>query len=260
MYVYRYIPFDRFKEVVEDKALYFVNPLRWDDEKEAFLFRAVKDIEQKRIIEEYLKDYRYKYKIITQLEQGCLYNDNGNNECNKEENSKENLDWFGMRCQSWCNAENSPEMWEEYSEEKQSVCIEVWLPKLLKLHYGKNKVEGFNVEYKNTLTVEEELEKSLGSHNEFYFPFVLQNKSIEYLFEDEYRLFVCLLDSDGKYIGKDDEKEGIKVTIDEDISSFISKVYCNPEASGKFKDEVGAYCSKNKFNFIRNDKIGKEDN
>ena len=40
MYVYRYIPFDRFKEVVEDKALYFVNPLRWDDEKEAFLFRA----------------------------------------------------------------------------------------------------------------------------------------------------------------------------------------------------------------------------
>lgn len=253
MHVYRYIPFDRFKEVVEEKGLYFVNPLRWKDKKEAFLFRAVKDLGQKEIIEEYLKDYRYKDEIITQLKQGCLYNDNGNNECNKEEYKEEYLDWFGMRCQCWCKAENSPEMWKAYSKEKQSVCIEVSLPKLLKLHYGKNKVEGFNVEYKNTLTVEEELEKSLGSHNEFYFPFVLQNKSIEYLFEDEYRLFVCLLDSDGKYIGKDDEKKGINVNIDEDITTFISKVYCHPESPNDYKNKIKEYCNEHKLKFIRND-------
>ena len=144
-------------------------------------------------------------------------------------------------------------MWKAYSKEKQSVCIEVSLPKLLKLHYGKNKVEGFNVEYKNTLTVEEELEKSLGSHNEFYFPFVLQNKSIEYLFEDEYRLFVCLLDSDGKYIGKDDEKKGINVNIDEDITTFISKVYCHPESPNDYKNKIKEYCNEHKLKFIRND-------
>lgn len=253
MYVYRYMKFKWFKKIIEEKQLYFANPFIWNDKNEAFLFRAAKDNLQNKTIKKQLEHYRYKNEILTQLEQGSLYNDNGNDKCNKEED----LDWFGMRCQSWCKTENSPEMWQVYSEEKQSVCIEVWLPKLLKLHYGKNKVEGFNIEYKSELIIKEELEKSLGSYNEFYYPFVLRNKSNKYIFEDEYRLFVCLLDSDGKYIGKDDEKddekEGINVNIDEDITSFISKVYCHPESPNDYKNKIEEYCNKHKLRFIRND-------
>lgn len=41
MEIYRYISFERFREIVENKTLYFVNPFtKWSDNKEGFLYRA----------------------------------------------------------------------------------------------------------------------------------------------------------------------------------------------------------------------------
>jgi len=253
MYLYRYISFDIFKKVVENKSLYFVNPFEcWPDEKEGLLYNAIKtkNKEQFSEISKILSGNENKLAIVKYLEQGGV---------NIEQ--KENIDCFGLRFQSWSKAENSEEMWKAYSDGNNSVSIEVESSILLNLEYATNKVSGFCVEYESALSLKTELKKIILYNTDIYDSFILKTKSKEYSFEQEYRLYVGLFDySNNKYIGKDDEKEGIKVTIDEDISSFISKVYCNPEASCKFKDEVGAYCSKNKLNFIRNDKIGKEDN
>jgi len=257
MHVYRYIPFERFKEVVEEKTLYFVNPfVYWSDKKEGFLYRIAQSSKQIARIEEMLKNNRYKDKIIMQLKQGGLCYSN----CIKK---NEISDWYGMRCQSWCKEENSKEMWQAYSFNNQSICIEVWLHKLACLHYGKNKIEWLPVEYNNDLSTKDimindkvlykELKKVCDKSN-FFYTLVLTTKSKEYSFEKECRLYVGLLDYDtGEYIGKDDEKEGIKVTIDEDISSFISKVYCHPESPNDYKNKIEEYCNKHKLRFIRND-------
>lgn len=106
MEVYRYISFEKLKDIVENKTLYFVNPFQmWPDEKEGFLYRAAQQCEELMKINEVLEESSLKKAVIEQLLNGGLY---------KEENSLEVLDWFGMRCQSWSKSKNDCEMWKAY--------------------------------------------------------------------------------------------------------------------------------------------------
>ena len=55
--------------------------------------------------------------------------------------------WYA-RCQSWCQEKIPLNMWKEYSYNKCAVSIAVDSAKLLQLHYGKHKVEGFRLNMK----------------------------------------------------------------------------------------------------------------
>ena len=234
MEIYRYLNFERFREIVENKTLYFVNPfVKWADNKEGFLYRAAQKCDKLTEIDKILPENVAKKAIIDQLQKGAIH---------KEENLSEMLDWFGMRCQSWSKSENDHKMWKAYSYGNCAVCIAVDASKLHSLHYGNQIVEGFNVEYKKELSIEDELSKAIGHRGEFYFPFILKNKLLaDFEFENEYRLYVTL-DSKGYFSDKD--YEGVNVDIHYDIETFINGVYCHPDASNDFKNNLKEYCKK----------------
>lgn len=242
MEVYRYIDYNRFKEIVEKKKLYFVNPFtEWDDDKEGFLYREAQRCGDLEESSEILKNIKNKKAIIDQLRNGGLY---------KQKDSKEVLDWFGMRCQSWSKSKDSQEMWNNYSYNKRAICIATDTGKLLQLHYNDRKVEGVNVVYKNNLNVEDEIKCDISRNGtQFNFPFVLSCKlKDEFMYENEYRLYINLLDSCGRFNGKD--HNGVFVPIDFEITEFINEVYCHPDATKDFVDEVKKYCGKNGLRFI----------
>ena len=240
MEIYRYINFERFREIVENKTLYFVNPFtKWSDNKEGFLYRAAQKCVELTAIDKALVTNSAKKEIIEQLKNGGIH---------KEENSGEILDRFGMRCQSWSKSENDPKMWNEYSYDNRAVCIAVDTSKLLSLHCGTQKVEGFDVEYKKELSIEDDLNKAIGRHNEFYFTFILKSKLLDdFKFENEYRLYLTLLDTKGHFIGEN--HEGVNVDINYAIEVFINGVYCHPNATSDFKSNVKEYCKKHALYF-----------
>lgn len=242
MELYRYISYELFKDMIDKKELYFVNPFKsWKDEEEGFLYRKAQEITKPKEIENSIDgSYAVKNLISKQLKNGGIY-------INKESNIV--LDWFGMRCQSWCQEKNSFEMWKVYSYDKCAISIAVDSAKLLQLHYGKHKVEGFKVKYEDELSFNHELKKAIGRNNEFYIASILQTKRSKFSFENEYRVYVILLDGEGRYDGEK-QHDGIKVKIDENMSSFINGVYCHPEATDGFKKELKEYCKEHNLKLL----------
>lgn len=242
MKVYRYFKFERLKEIVEKKKLYFVNPfVKWPDEKEGFLYRIAQNSNNLECIDEILSGYKYKQQIIEQLQKGGLFKDMKDGSI---------LDWFGMRCQSWSKSRNSMEMWEHYSCNNCAVCIAVDTSKLLSLYSKNQKVEGLSVIYKNEIKISEELKQAIGRHGEFNFPFVLQSKDRkQFAFENEYRVYVLQLDSVGNFIGEN--HDGVYVHIDCDINDFIEEVFVHPNAPEDFVAKVEDYVSQYDIPLVR---------
>lgn len=240
MKVYRYFNFERLKEVIESKKLYFVNPfVKWSDTKEGVLYRLAQNASDLVVIEKILCGNRYKKQLMEQLQNGSLFKKNDGNV----------LDWFGMRCQSWSMSRNSAEMWENYSYDNRAVCIAVDVPKLLSLHSKNQKVEGFSVNYKSEIDVSEELKQVLGKGGEFYFPFILRSKLKEQFgFENEYRLYVLQSDSEGHF---EENHDGVFVDIDYKIDEFIDEVLVHPNAPDDFVNLVKEYVAKYNIHFSR---------
>lgn len=92
-----------------------------------------------------------------------------------------------------------------------SICIEVDSSLLLSLHYGRHKVEGFNVEYRDTLQFDS-IKDALGRIGEFYFPKILMTKSSEYRVENEYRSNITMIDCQGRI--EKNNHEAVRVPID----------------------------------------------
>ncbi len=226
------MPIKRFEQMCEETSLYFVNPfVKWTDKKEGFLYRAATENSEKiRNILEKRKFGKQQYQLFVN---GGLFP--------KEE--KESLDWFSMRCQSWCKTENSGYMWEEYGKEN-GICISVESARLLQLYYDRHKVEGMNVKYVEERDIEQEIDELRGKHGEFYFTKALQIKNKNpFEEEDEYRLYVILLDEKGHNICENNV-EGVNIPINEAIESFIEKVYVSPFAGVGIKKDTLRICKK----------------
>ena len=122
--------------------------------------------------------------------------------------------------------------------------------RLLSLHSKKQKVEGFSVNYKSKIDISEELQQAIGRHGEFYFPFILRSKLKEQFdFENEYRLYVLQLDSQGNFIGEN--HEGVYIDIDCEIDKFINEVSVHPNATEEFVDFVEKYVAGYNISFRR---------
>ncbi|MCR5700799.1 MAG: DUF2971 domain-containing protein [Lachnospiraceae bacterium] len=241
MKLYRYIPFYRFEEMCKESALSFVNPFtNWDDKKEGFLYRLAKeDIGE---IESYLKNKKYGEQQMKQLINGGLFK--GESDCEQS--------WFSMRCQSWCKSENSRYMWEEYGKE-DGVCIAVDSSLLCRLEYNGHKVEGFDVQYVEERNPKKEIDMLRGKCGEFYFAKVLQYKDREpYSKENEYRLYVVLLDENGN--PQDGIDNIIKIPIKNELDSFFHKIYICPKANSEVYDKLVDKCSEYKIDISKIDK------
>lgn len=240
MEVYRYISFNTLKEVVEKKRLYFVNPfVKWSDTKEGSLYRIAQDISKLDKHNDILSGYKYKEQIIKQLQNGGIV---------ANENNEGILDWFGMRCQSWSKSRNSLKMWNRYSYNNCAVCIAVDTSKLLSLHSQNQKVYGFDVQYKSEINISEEIQQAIGRNGEFYFPFILQTKQKNlFEFENEYRLYILQLNSQGHFIGEN--HDSVYVSIDYEIDEFIDEVFVHPNASEDYVKSIRKYVENFNINF-----------
>ena len=238
MKVCRYVPFERFTDVVEKNALYFVNPFKhWEDQKEGFLFRFAKDIQNQDELECLVKQLNLvagkEKNIINQIIRGNIADEAGTE-----------LDWFGMRCQSWCKSIDDLNMWTLYSKKGCDICYITDTNKLCSLCHNNSAVEGFDVIYKTELSALEVLKKSVKkSGSMFVFPAILQYKHSNFSVENEYRVYT--LESNKGQLN------GIEVPVDIPIDSFVEGVYCSPDSTANFRAKVKDYCNNNKLVFCQ---------
>ena len=236
MNLYRYINLDKFHNLIRTNELCFVNPFTcWLDEKEGYLYRLAQSKDKLSKIGESIGNGKFKGILLEQLQNGCLYKDNA---------KKDVLDWFGMRCQSWCYEKNSEKMWKSYIPDGQGVCIEVDSMDIRALEYNGKAPELCKVEYVETLCIKDELKKALSKTGEFYYPLILQSKLKKYSFEKEYRYYFSLADIN------DDNIDNIRVKINKEIDLFIKTVYFPPNATKDFKNDVMQICDKLNIRFV----------
>jgi len=222
--LYRYIDYDRFKEMINDKQLAFVNPFKyWEDKKEGYLYKMARedkysDFFMGRGLDEFKK----------QLKSGAL----------DKEIIGQNMDWFRMRCICLSKNKCSFEIMKNYKF-NFGVCFEIESADLLKLKYNQHKVEGMNVEYRKCLD-KDDIKKIIRNH-QFPFTQVLSLKSADYIYENEFRAYVCLLDKNGQFELSEDL---IKVNIDIPIDKFINRVFPYPNLSEKDSNELHNFCNE----------------
>ena len=239
MCVYRYMPFKYFMDMVKSRTLRFVNPLtEWSDDKEGFLFKMAR-----------LTPEDVKNEIPPKKLDSILFDQIYNGGLDK--NSTRDDDWFAMRCQSWSKDRNSAKMWQEYSNDNKSVCLKVALSSLNNLHYNGKKVETIEVKYKKNLVVKDEIRRILGNRNEIWFPLMFEPKSSYYAFENEYRLYIAMLNKDGH---KQVINNVIYVPINVPINMFILEVLPDPSMSVDDSNLIIEFCNKYDLKFSQNEK------
>lgn len=248
-YLYRYISFETFVGMIQNKALTFVSPELWDDPKEsAPFYQLVKETEEAY----------FKVMLFT------IY--------------------YKTYCQSWTRAVESDAMWRIYSYDNRAIQIKVAEDKL---HLLKD-VDMIPVEYSDTIKINSsggvdsfirslaikrcafrhEKEVRLIKHYRFADDNDLQNhvkaflsihehpqslEIIENLYpglpmEEQVHSIVQLLN-----VGKDK-----KMTLDvsfESIPEFIKGVRVHPMAPEWYVEVVGEYCKRNSVPFIGKSKL-----
>lgn len=240
MKVYRYIPFEHFKELVEKKELRFVNPLtEWDDSREGYLFRQTKDENGLQQIKKCLLNKYCGNAIIRQIINGNVVD-----EIHVESHRRTN-DWFGIRCMSWCEKEDFNFMWQNYGDNEKAVMITAELFYLKRLKYKTYHVEGFEVNYKEVLSVYDEIDDSVNDYGRFDFPLIYKTKSEKFKCEKEYRLYIVPLDEENQKI----EALGNIIYVPIEPSKLITEVLVNPYADENFVKEVQQFCEDNDIKF-----------
>jgi len=262
MILYRYISFQHFKQLVENKELRFVNPLtEWEDKKEAYLFRQA---QRKKGLKEIcrLLDKPSNKSIISQIKHGNVVDMAHTSSYPRKikgfilkkikyHYSKPN-DWFGIRCQSWCKERDSKEMWRNYDTDNTAVMISAELIELRKLSYKEYRVEGLEVKYRDRLLIKDEIDNSVGTNRQFYFPLIIGSKSMDYSFEKEYRLYIVPLREKIQFPEMEElviEPLPPIIKIQINPSSLIQEVLANPNADEKFIENVRFFCENNEINF-----------
>ena len=243
MYLYKYMKYENFIKTIENKELYFVNPLtEWDDKKEGEFFKKIQTDEgQKEIIEEILNYDRstkslwfHKLKLISQ---GSI-----------NESDATFKDWFGTRCMSWTINSYPNKMWNEYGYENRAVRVKVELGDIKKLKYKSHIVSGYKVEYRDSFPLKEIVKSIYGLRNELYIANVFKYKYENYKFEDEYRFYISNIGNN-----LENEVKGtncIYVPIEMNLSEFVKEVVPHPQASKEFRAELEYTCKKFNFNYL----------
>lgn len=225
MYLYRYIKYKRFEELLESSKLYFANPFSWPDKKEGFLYREIKSPGGLEKVAQIMREQGAEESLI-QAWIGQL---------------KSNT--YPVRCQCWCQEKDSPQMWETYCKDhiNDGVMIKTCPQRLGQLQYGGHIVEMISVQYKNSLSLEEEIADAFDiRHGICYFPRLFRMKRMEYAFEKEYRAYTIL---DGPIEDEEENGKGINVSIP-DVSGFICAASVHPNASEAHISLVSELCER----------------
>ncbi len=240
MLVYKYMDFCKFEDLVKTQSLLFVNPLtKWEDKNEGFIYRIAKTEEGRNLVREVIKEKNPNKKIADEMIK--LFDDGGIKFCNNLDRTK--LDWFNLRCQSWCLRNENDEkqkdrdeyMWKNYCV-GDGVRIVVDNSKFDTLFYFEDRVRGFKIEYiaepKNNDDMKKEIGKIVDKGGATYYPRIFKYKYNSFEVEQEFRFYVqgfaC--------------KEYAKVLIDTGIVNFIDGIWIKPNSEKSSIDKVRELC------------------
>ena len=252
-YLYRYISFESFVGMIQNKALTFVSPELWDDPKEsAPFYQLVKGTEEAY----------FKVMLFT------IY--------------------YKTYCQSWTRAVESDAMWRIYSYGNRAIQIKVSEDKL---HLLEN-VDMIPVEYSDRIKIypsgvmdsfirslaimrsafRHEREVRLIKHFKFANIDDLQNHIKAFLSIHEHPQMVELIESLYPGLSTEEQVDNIihllnvgkdrQTTYDvsfEDIDGFIKGVRVHPMAPDWYVNIVGEYCKRNSVPFLGKSKLYSAD-
>lgn len=241
--IYHYMSFYKFYRLINTKSLHFVNPLTaWEDKKEGYFFRLVRELNLKG-------NEKYKQFLVEKIRENFSKNtdeilrliETGN----VDRNSLNELDWHGVRCQSWTFKGNCKKFWDEYAK-KEGVCISSKMCYLRKDDSVlQSPIEWIVVKYKdvpefnkdNEVEIQNYLEgfveKMRLDSNAMSVQRVYEYKEPKYRWEDEFRIHL---------VSKEKEKYVDRKMLSLD---FIKSVKVHPEASDEFCKCIEKFCKDN---------------
>lgn len=254
--LYRYIPFEQLKKVVETKTLYFARPFEeWEDTCEGYLFRELKngDLSTKQeFLDTFPEDQREN--VIKSI-----------NSCKD------------VRAMCWSYSKDDAELWSAYNYDAESVMYAVNKKELFGLTYSYNSLpdtvlqqiftekelsmlessfDGLRkipmifqpIIYVSKLSLLDELEmlKDVFVNErgiEWSYDVILGRKREKYSFEKEIRLLIHV-----PFFSDEKARKGF-VDIP-NINKLIEGIMVNPKATDEFVEKVKSFCEKENLNFL----------
>lgn len=272
MEVYKIMKLEYFKEIVEKKELFFINPFCWTDKTEGYIHSVIKSGVELMSVKNYLEEKSCLKSILTQIKNGYTENDKkimeekNNIENDARKDAKEvhdtSLDWFGIRCQSWSRSDDKQKMWDIYGKDAEYVCITVDVNDLIGLTYESSHSEGFFLKYvediKDYYNALDEIVEGQGT---LYFPKLFQLKDKSFLYEDEYRVWISgIIKNDQGDLQLVKRPNYIRVPIRKPVHIFLKYVNPSPVASDEIKKKLFQYCNSHNINYLEERNIEKGGN
>jgi hypothetical protein len=258
--VYRFERLDRFRQLVEEKALTFVLPELWPDKNEGFLFRAVQSEEGiQRVIEALKKTPPRSYGLEVGLLQAFRQ---------------------GRYAQCWSSCPENDALWRGYQ-----VRIEADRDDVSKL----DGVKAYDVRYVESISIEDEIrlifeypdDRTTAWKSEG----ILLVKRKQFSHEQEVRLLTEIVEKnvvdrhpdwvipaiveilrreyrEGKMTTEQFEQEVKKVTISRTkkvcfahVPNFIRSVMLHPHAPPEANAQVARFCAEHSLKYLGKSKM-----
>ncbi len=260
--IYRFINFDNFVDLIQRKALTFVTRDLLEDPYEGYVYGALKTSHGRQQIlnvlrEHYPQDAEAWLSILLNMDR-CWY------------------------IQSWTRCTESDALWRIYSHNKHALRIEISLEDILKL----NNVSAHDMQYKDNLTLRDEIESLISSDKKNLNPrSILLCKRSSFLHEQEIRLLsferdnlatnyqtpeeqnmrrliLARLHDNGKMTDNEFETalkdanspekrlEKLKRIPFNHIENFIRSVMIHPLAPNWFSETINTFCNNNNIRYL----------
>lgn len=263
-YVYRFIDFLGFVNLVQNKNLVFVKPELWDDPFENYVFKKIETRSGQEEIVKALEDLGYS-NIPSKILSLCI--------------RKSSV--FG---QSWSMLSESDALWRIYSSINNSVRVSVSVKNIQKLSKTCPNFYCSGVNYKKSIDLKEEIlnlfkgkdldtfcvkgmltkRDSFSHEKEFRLLYVEEDLSLsDSFFRKEFEKF-----SDKNYVIDDDfyntldkvnkiSRGGDKICEVgiSNPSEFIDSVMLHPQAEDWVDETVAKYCSLNGIKYLGRSKL-----
>lgn len=228
MKLYRYISFEEFVDIVQNKKLSFVYPPEaWEDTYEGFLFRAIQTTQGKERILELLPSGAKKSFVKGSLTEKTLSR---------------------VRYQCWSEAKDSIAMWSIYSNQKKALMICTSSETLEKLSYNDHYVGISNITYVENPSIKAEIDEIFKKFKVFI-PNIFNTKRDGFAHEKEVRAHIGMNE-------EIDPQTPLRVPIPS-AQTFIESVLVHPSADIRYVNLVEEYCRANGITFLGQSELYK---
>ncbi|MBN1290643.1 MAG: hypothetical protein JXB48_02305 [Candidatus Latescibacteria bacterium] len=260
-YIYRFMSFESFVDMVQRKALAFFLHDKWEDPFESFILKTMK-----------LKEGRQEIlRILKEMTQDLAM-----------ENFEKILKFYTVVfSQSWTECKESDALWRIYSHNNMSIRTEIRTTNILNLFQEPTRVTAHKMQYSNTISIKSQL-KDIIDDDKIKIEKIFLTKRKEFSHEKEIRLVTLDLLNYSKQtpfqrdIMKELFEEGeieeeyyktytqfnssrkisdVKYVSYGDITEFISSVMLHPLAPNWCDETVRTFCKNNNLNYIGKSKL-----